>query len=142
MALDPASLFALAEQLLNGSQVNEAAARSAVNRSYYACHLTVRDRLYGLDAQRHGQRRPSHVAVVQAVGARLASKRGEELHRLKRMREVADYVRDSDHPEAQFVFGRESVATWPDLAGVALAVARDLLPLLRAMPVESAAEER
>ena len=137
MALDPASLLVLAERLLDSIDADETACRTAVNRAYYACHLTARDRLYGLDARRHGPRRPSHTAILEAVRTRLTPEQRNKFRRLKRMREIADYIRDSAHPEVQTVFARESVATWSDIADVALATARDLLPLLQTMPTEA-----
>lgn len=133
MAYDPADLLRLAEQLLAGQDEDETNSRTAINRSYYACHLAARDRLYGLDAQRYGPRRPSHTAVLAAVGRQLPAERGDELRRLKRMREVADYVRDSEHRDVQLVFGREGVSGWTDLGDVAFTVAHDLLPLLQTM---------
>ncbi len=123
----------LAERLLQAPDVNEAAARTAINRSYYACHLTARDQLFGVDAVRHAPRRPSHLAVVQAVSQRLAAKRVDELRRLKRMREIADYVRDSQHPEARSLFADARVSDWPQLADQAMLVARDLLPLMQTL---------
>ena len=138
MALDPASLFVLADRLLDSADVDETTCRTVINRVYYACHLIARDRLYGLDAQRHGSRRPSHVAIVEAVRVRLAREHGDKLRRLKRMREVADYIRDSAHPEVQSVFTREEVSDWAGLAVEARATARDLLPLLQVMPTETA----
>lgn len=135
MTLDPARLFAIAERhLQTGSE--EAEFRTAVNRAYYACHLTARDRLYGLDAERwsgRAGRRPSHIAVIAVVAERLETEHSDALQRLKKMREVADYIRDVDHPEAQSVFRRESVGGWEGLATEALSLARGLLPPLQAM---------
>ncbi len=136
MVFEPAALLDVAERLLEIPSVNEAAARTAINRSYYACHLTARDQLYGVDAVRDAPRRPSHLAVVQAVSQQLAAKRVDELRRLKRMREIADYVRDSEHPEARSVFADARVTDWPELAARAMAIARDLLPLLQVLPAE------
>ena len=56
------------------------------------------------------------------------------LRRLKRMREVADYVTDSSHPDVQDVFAENRVADWESLADWALAIADALIPRLRALP--------
>ena len=53
---------------------------------------------------------------------------------LKRMREVADYVTDSLHPEVQEQFGASRVSDWEGLAAAALAVAGMLIPRLRRLP--------
>ena len=139
MTLDPLDLFTLAEQLHAGG--GEARARTAINRAYYACHLAARDRLYGVDAARRtarNQRRPSHIAVVNEVVRALGREPGNRLDRLKHMREVADYIRDSDHPEVQSIFRRESVGDWQELAEQALNLARDILPTLQTMPTTAA----
>ena len=112
---------------------NEADYRSAISRAYYACHLVARDALFGVDAK--GGKRPSHWAVINSVDkvpgllydARL-------LRALKRMREVADYVTDSLHPEVQDVFTDSRVSDWAGLAARALAVAGALIPRLRRLP--------
>jgi hypothetical protein len=142
MALDPLHLAVLAERLLADTDRDEATCRTVINRMYYACHLTARDRIYGLDARTSPRPRPSHVAVVQGIRDRLDDEVADRLLALKRMREVADYVRDSEHPEVRSTFANAGASDWSELAAEALLVARDLLPLLRAMAVESAAEER
>ena len=50
------------------------------------------------------------------------------------MREVADYVLNSDRSEIRAVFTRATAANWSELAGEAAALTRDLLPFLRAIP--------
>ena len=50
------------------------------------------------------------------------------------MREKANYVRDPAHPEMQELFATYNARDWADLADEALAIARDLLPLLRQLP--------
>ena len=139
MTLDPVDLFALAEQLpVDGGQAH---AQTAINRAYYACHLVARDRLYGVDAAHwttRNRRRPSHVAVVNEVVRALDRTSGAKLERLKHMREIADYIRDPDHPEVQTMFRRESVGDWQGLAEQALNLARDILPTLQTMPTAAA----
>lgn len=135
MALDPVDLFRVAEQLT--AQGGEAECRTAINRAYYACHLSGRDRLLGLDAGRLA-RRPSHLAVIDAVRTRAGRDASEALYRLKRMREIADYVRDSEHAEVRALFAQQGVSDWSELADVADAITRDLLPLLQAIPAATA----
>ena len=53
---------------------------------------------------------------------------------MKRMREVADYVTDSSHPEVRRVFERSQVVDWEGLAAAALAVAGEVVPRLRRLP--------
>ena len=132
MPLDP-ELFLVQAQRLAGTAENEADYRSAINRAYYACHLTARDALFGVDAR--GGRRPSHSAVINSVantpGLHQDARR---LWGLKRMREVADYVTDSSHPDVQDVFANSRVADWAGLVARALAIADALIPRLRALP--------
>ena len=132
MPLDPELFLGQARRLANDAE-NEADYRSAINRAYYACHLTARDALFGVDAG--GGRRPSHWAVINFV---YKTSNGHwdarRLRRLKRMREVADYVTDSLHPEVRRVFERNQVADWEGLAAAALAVAGEVVPRLRRLP--------
>ena len=132
MQLDPELFLVQAERLAQTAE-NEADHRSAISRAYYACHLVARDALFGVDAG--GGRRPSHSAVINSV-ARAPGQRQDArmLRRLKRMREVADYVTDSSHPDVQGVFAENRVADWASLAARALAVAGALIPRLRALP--------
>ena len=130
MPLDPELFLGQAQRLARTAE-NEADYRSAISRAYYACHLVARDALFGVDAA--GGRRPSHWAVINSVGK--AEENGaDRLRRLKRMREVADYVTDSLHPEVQAVFANSRVSGWASLATRALAVADALIPRLRALP--------
>ncbi|MDE2746594.1 MAG: hypothetical protein OXI41_11515 [Chloroflexota bacterium] len=138
MALDPADLTDLGERLLADPLRNEAACRAAVNRLYYACHLTARDQLYGLDAGGLSGRRPSHVAVIDAVRSRHDVDAATRLDDLKRMREVADYVRDSEHSEVRAVFAEAGASDWSELADVAVGITRRLLPLLETIPAGQA----
>ena len=138
MALDPLELVELAARLSADPRSDEAAHRAAVNRLYYACHLIGRDRLYGLDAHAAPGRRPSHLAVTLAVGEQIGPNAAGGLRDLKRMRELADYVRDGEHPEVRAVFAQQGVSNWSALASVAAAITRDLLPLLQTIPAATA----
>ena len=128
MPLDP-ELFLGQARLQADDAENEAGCRSAINRAYYACHLVARDALFGVDAG--GGERPSHWAVIRAVAGRYGEEDADELRKLKRMREIADYVTDSLHPEVQDVFADSRVSDWAGLAARALAVADALILRLR-----------
>ena len=132
MPLDPELFLGQARRLANDAE-NEADYRSAISRAYYACHLVARDALFGVDAG--GGRRPSHWAVINSVNkAPSGHWDARRLRRLKRMREVADYVTDSSHLEVRRVFERSQVADWEGLAAAALAVAGETIPRLRRLP--------
>ena len=132
MPLDPELFLAQAQRLAETAE-NEADYRSAISRAYYACHLVARDALFGVDAR--GGRRPSHWAVIRTVARREdGESSANELWTLKAMREVADYVTDSLHPDVQRVFVSSRVSDWSSLAARALAVAGALVPRLRALP--------
>ena len=138
MVLDPADFLAQAPLLMEAD--GEAGYRSAINRAYYACHLAARDRLFGLDAAQWegAERRPSHRAVVRALW-RLPSmvEAADQLERLRRTREVADYVRDSLHPEAQGLFMKQGVSSWRELAQISFLRAREVLAALQRLPPEA-----
>ena len=132
MPLDP-ELFLVQAQRLARTAENEADYRSAISRAYYACHLVARDALFGVDAR--GGRRPSHSAVINSVDRAPGQRQDARMLReLKRMREAADYVTDSSHPDVQDVFANSRVADWASLADWGLAIADALIPRLRAMP--------
>ena len=131
MPLDP-ELFLIQAQRLARAAENEADYRSAINRAYYACHLVARDALFGVDAG--GGRRPSHWAVIQAVSKRPDGENSAYgLWTLKAMREAADYVTDSLHPDIQRVFAESRVSDWASLADWALSIADALIPRLRTL---------
>ena len=132
MPLDPELFVGQAERLARNAE-NEADYRSAISRAYYACHLVARDALFGVDAG--GGRRPSHWAVINSVN-KVPGRHWDAylLQALKRMREVADYVTDSLHPEVRRAFERNQVADWEGLAASALAVAGEVVPRLRRLP--------
>ena len=132
MPLDPELFLGQAMRLARDAE-NEADYRSAISRAYYACHLVARDALFGVDAG--GGRRPSHraiIGIVAGIGGQDDDANGLRL--LKRMREVADYVTDSLHPEVQEQFGASMVSDWEGLAAAALAAAGALIPRLRRLP--------
>ena len=132
MPLDPGLFLGQAERLARDAE-NEADYRSAVSRAYYACHLTARDALFGVDAG--GGRRPSHWAVINSVDKVPGRRRdARKLRGLKWMREVADYITDSLHPEVQERFGAARVSDWAGLAARTLGVAGALIPRLRRLP--------
>ena len=131
MPLDPELFLGEARRQANDAE-NEASYRSAINRAYYACHLVARDALFGVDAG--GGRRPSHSAVIESVAGHHGGEDADELRKLKRMREIADYVTDSLHPEVQDIFADSRVSDWAGLAARALAVAVALIPRLRRHP--------
>ena len=131
MILEPEELFAQAEALrATGTTVGS---RSGMNRAYYAVHLSARDLLYGPDAVRWtgNSRRPSHVAVINALREHpVLDTVAQPLDDLKTMREVADYVRDDDHPEVQALFRLHGVSGWQALADIALARSREIIAAL------------
>ena len=137
MALDPADFLAQAPLLMEAG--GEAGYRSAINRAYYACHLMARDRLFGLDAsQWGGPGRPSHRAVVRALRKRPSMRdAAQNLERLRRTREVADYVRDALHPEARVLFRRRGVSNWRELAQISLLRAREVFAVLQSLSTEA-----
>ena len=61
----------------------------------------------------------------------------QNLEQLRRTREVADYVRDSLHPEAQGLFMKQGVSNWRELAQISLQRARDVFAALQSMPNEA-----
>ena len=132
MPLDPELFLGQARRLANDAE-NEADYRSAVSRAYYACHLVARDALFGVDAG--GGRRPSHWAVIGIVAKTEGyDDEAEALWKMKRMREVADYVMDSLHPEVRRAFEESQVENWEGLAAATLTVAGALIPRLRRLP--------
>ena len=137
MALDPADFLAQAPLLMEAD--GEAGYRSAINRAYYACHLAARDRLFGLDAAQWGdRRRPSHRAVIRALMRRPSMRDvAYNLDRLRKTREIADYVRDDAHPEAQAMFRLYGASDWRELAQISLQRARDVFAALRSLPPEA-----
>ena len=131
MALDPAEFLAQADVAV--ATGTEAGYRSAVGRAYYACHLLARDRLFGLDAAqwRASPRRPSHHAVINALRERVSTEDiARDLEDLKKMREVADYVRGDEHPELLAMFALQRVSGWEHMAGRALPRARAMFAAL------------
>ena len=48
----------------------------------------------------------------------------QDMEDLKKMREVADYIRGNEHPEVLRLFSRYQVSSWQELAARALPRAR------------------
>lgn len=138
MALDPLDLVTLAQRLIAEPERDEATCRAAIGRMYYACHLSARDQRFGLDAGAVPARRPSHRAVIREVQEQTGVDAARDMEDLKRMRELADYVRDSEHAEVRALFAQQGVSDWSELADVADAISRDLLPLLQTIPAATA----
>ena len=61
----------------------------------------------------------------------------DQLERLRQAREIADYVRDDAHPEAQAMFSLHGVSDWRELARVSLRHARDMLVALQRLPADA-----
>ncbi len=81
---------------------------------------------------------PSHRAVVRALLRSLpVGDAADQLELLRRTREVADYVRDSGHAEAQAMFRRRGVSDWRELAQASLAQAREVFAALQRLPAEA-----
>ncbi len=59
------------------------------------------------------------------------------LDRLRKTREIADYVRDDAHPEAQALFSLRGVSSWRELAQISLLRARDVFAALQSLPTEA-----
>ena len=140
MSFSPAELLRIASELLSAAP-DEAACRSAINRAYYACHLTARDALYGLDAEQItsvGGRRPSHRAVIAEVEAHLGLTVAVRLQELKDLREAADYIRDDANPQVQTLLLHHGAVDWSDLATAALVKTDEILPQLSELPRASA----
>ena len=132
MALDIEEL--LADAVALEARGTESGYRSAINRRYYAGHLDARDGLFGLDAVRWSgsSRRPSHVAVINELRRDAALRTAAlRLDELKKMREVADYVRGDDHPEVRALLAYHGVSDWEGLADRASTLAREIIAILR-----------
>ena len=153
MAYDPADMLRLANYLLCTpvpSVRDETRWRAAIGRSYYACWLTARDRLWGIGGRPTGTqkrqlprvsgREPgSHEQVIEALGCNpsLSSpakrkRQKDALGTLKAMRHAADYKNsDADVPT---LFAQFRISTWEKLAEQALVLSGELLPELATHP--------
>ena len=153
---DPADFFSLANLLVQ-SPSNEAQARSAISRAYYACYLTARDQMFGVDHRqltdpvwsrisqaaglRRARRAGSHEVIILALAQNanirtpgLAKQLSDSLDQLKGQRVQADYYRDPSHQNTVALFAQHSVSDWSGLGHQALALAAQLLPDLRRVP--------
>ena len=142
---DPADFFTLAQALITDSS-SEASVRSAIGRAYYACYLTARDELYGIDATRltNSEKKrlvPKSPSVHGAVRVAVATNRNlkpgkakrlaDQLSQLFELRKLADYERDSLGPGITQGFGAHGVSDWAGLSHQAMSIAANLLPELR-----------
>lgn len=132
-------------------RADEGSHRTAIGRMYYACHLTARDQLFGIDGvqlKRKDRERltgnklasehqcvSSAVARSTAIGTGRAKRLSDQLTELKSMREQADYFRDSSGSDIAGIFQRYAVSDWHGLAGQAMVLAKALLPELSHLPV-------
>jgi len=91
---DPLEYLALARDLVAESS-HEARLRAATSRAYYALFLIIRDWV-GVEGQQN-----VHSKVLQALGSRGQQGVGGRLHRLRRLREAADYQRVPIDPSFQ-----------------------------------------
>lgn len=143
---DPEDFFKLGQTLAVNLK-DEASQRTAIGRAYYSCHLTARDRLYGVDAPTltNAERKKiagtqhvgNHTVVIKAILKKsnlpsgTAKRISDQLGELKEMREQADYCRDPAHQGTTSVFRRYAVTDWRGLARAAMTLASNLLPELR-----------
>ena len=85
-----------------------------------------------------GGQKASHRAVVRALWRRPSTAdAAQNLERLREAREIADYVRDSAHTEAQAIFSLNGVSDWRELAQASLVRARDVFAALQRLPPEA-----
>lgn len=143
---DPLEFFRLGQNLVTNGTA-EAEYRTAVGRTYYACHLIARDRLFGTDGrgitrqvrtQIAGSRSAGpHEVIIKAVAQNphlspvQAKRLSDQLSELKDMRVQADYFRDPAHSRTTSIFAKYGVRDWSGLANAAMALASNLLPSLR-----------
>lgn len=150
---DPSEFFLLAQALLQETP-EESQARTAISRAYYACFLTLRDRMFGLDERlltrsvrnrivRAANRREAgeHEVVILAIAQnRNISSSGraknltDAIRELKDLRVQADYKLDPSDMGTQTSYSRYGVANWAELAHQAISLTALLLPDLRRVP--------
>jgi len=148
---DPQDMLKLADFLFRSAGSgchDETRFRAAISRCYYACWLTARDQLWGVDGRpttgqarllprgQSGGRLGSHEQVIEALGvqprvSRGAKRRKDQLASLKELRTVADYRHDDKHRDVQRVFGLYGVSSWEKLAQQAFTITANILPELR-----------
>lgn len=124
---DPERFFALASRLVQHGG-DEEDYRCAVSRAYYACFLTARDNLFGNDGARASE--SMHRAVIDAIPDARVSRR---LNELRELRVQADYYTNPLHRRTRAIFKRHRVSTWASLAEKSLALAEEILPMLKGL---------
>jgi hypothetical protein len=143
LVFDPAGFYRLAQVLVANTH-DEASLRSSIGRAYYACHLTARDSIFGVDHNqlsstargREFKNLSDHHLVIRAVGEHSNAKGGagkrmaDQMLQLKEMREGADYYRDPSGRVVGSIFTKYDVRTWEELANQAMAIASNILPEL------------
>lgn len=156
MGYDPDDMFRLANHMFTSSLPSvqqETFCRAVIGRVYYACYLTARDRLWGVDGrptstQEHrlprghgGRRLGLHERDIEALGVNPSvpshAKRKHQkdfLSALKALRTAADYRHSDTHPDVQKLFNQYRVTTWDKLAEQALVLGSQLLPELATHP--------
>ena len=151
---DPSEIFTLAQSLTQ-DYTSEAADRNAIGRAYYACFLTARDQMFGLDQSRwnnsvsrqvssrlprRSRSRGSHNDIQNALATHQGIRPGQrkrlkdQLGELKDLRIQADYILDPTHSRTTNLHARYGVSGWEGLAHQAMALASNLLPDLRQVP--------
>lgn len=148
MPYDAQEMLRLAAHLQSsivGGLSNETLSRAAISRAYYACWLTARDSLWGIDGHPSGSQakrltKNTHEQVIQAVGLNQAEgdakrkRQRDSLAQLKALRTAADYRHSDTHPAVDKLFQQYKVADWQKLAEQALVLASQILPELSRHP--------
>lgn len=155
MPYDTKDMVRLAQHIFGSTTTgcqDETRWRAAIARCYYACYLTARDQLWGVDgrpssAQERNLPRPknrrlgAHELTLEGLGANpsvtsLAKRKRQKdkLGSLKALRTAADYRSDDSHPEVQKLFKQYNVKSWDRLAEQAFTLTTDVLPELATVP--------
>ena len=123
---DAERFLVLAARLVHhGSE--EADYRCAVSRAYYACHLSARNALFGIDGAKMKASESPHGLVISAISDKTIAVKLDELREL---RIQADYYTNPRHRRARAVFRKYRTNEWSDLAKRALALATEIWPAL------------
>ena len=152
MTFDPQEYFTLGNALHRrevATASDVAQFRSAIGRAYYACFLTARESMFGVDGRPRrrrdcaGHRRRdrglgSHERVIEDLRHHPrvsgAKRLADQLEQLKAFRREADYVMD-DASSAHVQFLRSyGITDWESASQTSLTLASHLLPALRSIP--------